>query len=262
MTSAAATEAHTAATTQVSTHPTDPTRKHAFYAGALYLITFIASIPALMLIQPVLDNPDFILGAGSDTRVLWGCLLDTVNALAAIGTAVALFPVVKRQNESLALGFVTSRLMEAAIIMIGVVSLLAVVTLRQDFPGSGDNAATLVTTGQSLVAVRDWTFLLGPGLMPAFNALLLGTLLYKSRLVPRVIPTMGLLGAPLLMTAAIATVLGVNDQFSVWSSLATLPIAAWEFSVGVWMLVKGFKTSPVTSAGVPARTEQPPVPVG
>jgi hypothetical protein len=143
------------------------TRRTALVAGIFYLITFVASIPAVFLLAPVLDNADYIVGAGADTRVIWGCFLDLINALACIGTAVALFPVVKWQHEATALGFVTSRMLEAAIILIGVVSLLAVVTLRQDLAGApGTDMASLVTAGRALVAVRDWTFLLGPGLMP------------------------------------------------------------------------------------------------
>jgi hypothetical protein len=222
--------------------PWDPTRKTALVAGTFYLITFASSIPALILLGPVLHNPDYIVSAGADTRVLWGCLLDVVNALAAVGSAVTLFPVVKRQNEALALGFVASRLIEAAVIMIGVVSLLAVVTLRQSVAGlSGVDTPALLFTGQALVAVRDWTFLLGPGLMPAFNALLLGSLLYRSRLVPRVIPTMGLVGAPLLLAADVATLFGYIPQISLWSGIATLPVAAWELAVSTWMVAKGFK---------------------
>lgn len=228
--------------------PKDPTRKAAAVAGTFYLITFIASIPALLLLGPVLDNPDYIVGAGPDTSVLWGSFLDFVNAIACIGTAVALYPVVRRHNHSLALGFVTSRMLEAAVIMIGVVSLLAVVTLRQELAGApGADQTALITTGQALVAVRDWTFLLGPGFMASINALLLGTLMYRSRLVPRVIPTMGLIGAPLLLAANTATFFGLNDQLSTWSLLATLPVAAWELSLGVWMVVKGFRASPVTA---------------
>ena len=228
--------------------PRDWTRKYAFAGGLLYLITFASSIPALYLITPVLDNADYIVSAGADTRVLWGCLLDVVNALTAVGTAVAVFPVVRRHGEGLALGFVTSRLIEAAVIMIGVVSLLAVVTLRQDFAGAtGGESTSLVVTGQALVGVRDWTFLFGPGFMACFNALLFGTLLYRSGLVPRIIPTLGLIGAPLLLTASIATVFGHNEQLSTWSALATLPIAAWELSVGVWMLTKGFRPTALTS---------------
>jgi hypothetical protein len=225
-----------------TTSAKDSARKTALVAGTFYLITFISSIPALILLAPVLDNPAYIAGPGSDTRVIAGCLLDVVNALACIGTAVTLFPVVKRQNEATALGFVATRTLEAAIIMIGVVSLLAVVTLRQDA-----GPASLLTTGHALVAVRDWTFLFGPGLMPAMNALLLGSLMYRLGLVPRIIPTMGLIGAPLLVAATIATLFGLTEQVSAWSGIATLPVAAWELSVGTWMVVKGFKPSPITA---------------
>jgi hypothetical protein len=212
----------------------------------VYLITFVASIPAAVLLGPVLSNPRYVVGAGADTRVLWGCFLDTVNALACIGTAVTLFPVVKRQNEATALGFVAAPVLEASIIMIGVMSLLAVVTLRQDLGGAtGPNAETLVTTGRSLVLVRNWTFLLGPGLMPGINALLLGSLMYRSRLVPRIIPTLGLVGGPLLIAGTIATFFGYTQQVSVWSAIGTLPVAAWALSLGVWMVVKGFKPSAI-----------------
>lgn len=233
----------------------DSVRKTALVAGVLYLVTFVSSIPALMLLHPVLHNPGYITSSGADTRVILGCMLDLVNALSAIGTAVALYPVVRRQNEGIALGYVASRAFEAAVIVIGVVCLLAVVSLRQDLAGAtGANAAGLVTTGRSLVAIRDWTFLLGPGLMPAFNALFLGYLMYKSRLVPRIIPTLGLIGAPLLIIAAVTTVFGVNEQLSLWSGIATAPIFAWELSVGLWMTVKGFRPSPITAGLAEAST--------
>jgi hypothetical protein len=224
-------------------------RKTALVAGTLYLITFVSSIPAaFVFLTPVLDNPDYIISTGADTRVIWGCLLDVVNALACIGTAVVLFPVVRRQNEATALGFVTTRMLEAAVIMIGVVSLLAVVTLRQNLAGAtGADQATLVAVGQSLVAVRDWTMVLGPSLMAALNALLLGSLMYRSRLVPRIIPTIGLIGAPLLLAATVATLFGHIEQFSTVAALAALPVAAWELSLGVYMVVKGFKPSPITT---------------
>jgi hypothetical protein len=223
----------------------DSTRKTAFVGGAFYVITFAASIPAIFLIGPVLDNPDYIVSSGADTQVLWGCFLDVVNALACIGSAVALFSVVKRQHEGFALGFVTTRLLEAAIIVIGVVSLLAVVTLRQP-GGAGADTASLVTTGQALVAVRDWTFLLGPNLMAAMNALMLATLMYRSRLVPRIIPTLGLIGAPLLLAATMATFFGLIEHGSAWW-IAVAPIFVWELSLGVYLVVKGFKPSPITA---------------
>ncbi|MFI5694532.1 DUF4386 domain-containing protein [Kribbella sp. NPDC051586] len=225
-----------------ATVTTDPDRGHVRAAGIFYLVTFAASFPALFLIGPVLNDHNYILGAGQDTRVLWGCLLDFVNALAGIGSAVALFPVMKRYKESLALGFVTSRTVEAAVIMIGVVSLVAVVTLRQDLAGAqGTDSAALATVGRALVEVRNWTFLFGPGTMPAISAILLGTLMYRSRRVPRFIPAMGLVGAPLLLTANILTVLGHNTQLSTWSAAATAPVALWELSIGIYMTFKGLK---------------------
>jgi len=224
-------------------------RKTALVAGALYLVTFIAGIPpVLFLLGPVLDNPDYIISAGADTQVVLGGFLDIVNAVACIGTAVVLFPVVKRQNEAAALGFVTARVMEAAIILIGVISLLSVVTLRQNLAGTaGADEASLVTTGNALVTVRDWADILGPGLIPAVSALLLGSLMYRSGLVPRVIPLMGLIGAPLLLVSATATIFGINEQFSLLSGIAVVPIFFWELSLGVWLVVKGFKPSPITA---------------
>jgi hypothetical protein len=224
-------------------------RRTAFVAGALYLITFIASIPAaLVLLPPVLENPDFILGAGSATGVVWGLYLDVINALAAIGTAVVLFPVVKRQSEAAALGFVTTRLLEAAVIFVGVISLLSVVTLRSDLAGAtGADASSLVTTGQALVAIRDWTFLLGPGLMAGLNALLLGYLMFRSGLVPRAIAILGLIAGPLMLASATGVLFGFFSQLSPVATIVALPVFFWELSLGVWLVVKGFKPSPITA---------------
>jgi Domain of unknown function (DUF4386) len=150
----------------------DSMRKTSLAAGVIYLVTFAASIPALALKAPVLDHTDFILGAGSNTSVIWACVLDFITALACIGTAVVLYRVARRQSETAALGFVASRLLEAAIIIVGVISLFSAVTLRHDLAGAtGTEAATLVTTGRSLVAIHNWTFLLGPGVFPGINAL-------------------------------------------------------------------------------------------
>jgi hypothetical protein len=241
----------TTATAPATAHPApaDWTRNHARAAGILYLITFAASIPAAFyFLSPVLDDPAYIIGSGADTRVIVGCLLDVVNALACIGTAVAVYPVVRRQNESLALGFVTTRMLEAAVIMIGVVSLLAVVTLRRDVAGlAGADQAGLVTTGQALVAVRDYTFQFGPNLCAALNALMFATLLYRSRLVPRILPAMGLIAAPLLILATLAVVFGLTEQGSIWFAPGGVLVFVWELSVGIYMTVKGFKPSPITA---------------
>jgi hypothetical protein len=223
------------------------TRKTALVAGVFYLITFI-SIPTLALYGPVQNHRDWILSSGAHTGILVGGLLEVIVALAGIGTAVTLYPILKRQHEGLALGFVTSRLLEGSMIFAGVVSLLSLVTLRHGQGGAaGANAAALVATGASHVAVYNWTFLLGQSLMPAINAVLLGTLLYRSRIVPRFLPVLGLIGAPLLLAADIATLFGDIGQHSSWALLGALPVAAWELSLGVWLVVKGFKPAPITT---------------
>jgi hypothetical protein len=230
----------------------DPLRRTALIAGIFYLLTFAASIPAIPLVGPVLHDPTYVIGPGVDTRVILGCLLDLINAAACVGTAVALFPVVKRQSEGLALGFVTSRMFEAAVIVVGVISLLAVVTMRQEFAATaGADPATTIATARALVIVRDWTFLIGPGLVPGVNALLLGTLLYRSGLVPRVIPAMGLVGGPLLLAVNLATIFGVNEQTSVASAAALAPLFFWELSVGMYMAFKGFRPSTITTTTIP-----------
>ncbi|MDR2983566.1 MAG: DUF4386 domain-containing protein [Nocardiopsaceae bacterium] len=222
------------------------TRKTALVAGVCYLITF-ASIPTLALYGPVKNHQNWILSSGGQTGVLVGGLLEVIVAIACIGTAVVLYPVVKRQNEGAALGFVAARVLEAVMIFTGVVSLLSLVTLRQALGGAaGANEAALVTTGAAHVAVYNWTFLLSQSFMPAFNALLLGSLMYRSRLVPRIIPVLGLIGAPFLICTVIATMLGGIKLGS--PQLAAVPVAAWELSLGLWLVVKGFRSSPITAA--------------
>jgi hypothetical protein len=222
-------------------------RKLALAGGVLYLVTIVFSIPAVFLLGPVLTDPGYILGAGADGQVLLGAFLDLVTALACIGTAVALYPVIKRQSEAASIGFVATRIFEAGVIVIGVVSLLAVVSLRQDGGAAGTDPAAMLTVGQAFVAVRDVTFLIGPGFVPGLNALLLGYVLYRSRLVPRVIPAIGLVGAPLFLVSASASILGLNEQVSVLSAIALVPIFAWELSLGLWLTFKGFRPSAMTA---------------
>jgi hypothetical protein len=216
-------------------------RRTALVAGALYLLTFV-SIPTLSLYRSVRD-PNFIVGPGPDAGVFVGGILELIVGLACIGTAVALYPVVKRQNEGVALGFVGTRVLEAGTIFVGVACLLSVVTLRQ----AGGGAGALVT-GQALVAMYDRMFLVGQSFLPAVNALLLGSLLYQSRLVPRALPIIGFVGAPLLVASDIAVLFDLVGRTAPPAALAATPIALWEFSLGVWLVVKGFKPSPILSA--------------
>ena len=205
------------------------------------MLSFI-SIPTLFLYGPVLNDPNWITGPGPDTPVIIGAILEVIVALAGVGTAVALFPVVKRQNEGIALGFVGSRTLEGAAIIAGVVSLMSLVTLRQAGVGAG-----ALVTGQALVAGYNWFFLLGQSLMPALNALLLGSLLYRSRLVPRVLPVVGFVGAACFLPPMSPSCSACGNACPAPSGILALPIAVWEFSLGVYLVVKGFKPSPITA---------------
>jgi hypothetical protein len=238
--------------------PWDSIRKTALVAGVLYLVTFASSIPAALLLGNALGNPDYILGAGPTGQVRLGALLDIVNGLAAIGTAVALYSVVKRQHEGLAIGFVTARVFEAAILFVGVLSVLSIATLRETAATTADSAA-LATVGLSLTTVYHWAFALGTGI-PALNALLLGALLYRSRLVPRVIPIVGLIGAPLFTSWIIGYILGITDAGSLWHTVAVAPIFVWELALGLWMTFKGFNRSAPMLAETAAEAGSPVAP--
>jgi hypothetical protein len=231
----------------------DLMRRTSLAAGILYLISFV-SIPSLVLYNPVRDNADFVQGAGSDTGVRLAGLLEVVVALAGIGTAVVLFRVARRQSETAALGFVTARVLEAALILVGVVSMLSLLTLRQDVAGTaGADPASLTTIGQAHLATYDWAFLLSQSLMPAFSAMCIGYVMYRSGLVPRILPMIGLMGAPLLLLSDLAIFFGVYDRAAPIALLAALPIAAWEFSLGVYLTVKGFKPAAVAALPSPDR---------
>ncbi|HWO46203.1 MAG TPA: DUF4386 domain-containing protein [Methylomirabilota bacterium] len=217
-----------------------PHRKTSLAAGVLYLLTFV-SIPTLAMYGPV-KGANYVLGAGPDTGAIFGGILEMIVALAGIGTAVALFQVVKRQNEGVALGFVASRTLEAAGTFASVACLLTVVTLRQE--GAGADA---LVTSHALVAMYDRLFLVTQSFIPAVNALLLGSLMYQSRLVPRVLPLLGFIGAALLVAGDIAVLFGLIGQHASSTALFAIPIALWEFSLGVWLVVKGFKPSAITA---------------
>lgn len=230
----------TATLTRTSTRtPMRASRKQSLAAGIFYLATFV-SIPTLGLYANVRGD-NFLLGSGPDKPVYIGAVLEIIVALAGIGTAISLFPVLKKQNESLAIGFVATRTLEAAGIVVCAATLLSIVSLRQS--GVGADAAV---TGQALSSMYERVFTLSQSTMPGINALLLGTLLYRSRLVPRVLPTLGLIGAPLLLVSTGLALFGVIGTTSPVAFLGAVPIALWEFSLGLWLTFKGFKPSPIT----------------
>jgi Domain of unknown function (DUF4386) len=221
-------------------------RGRARTAGVLYVITFV-SVPTLWLYKPAKDHADFVLGAGSTSGVMAGALSEVIVGLAGTATAVVLFPVLKRQSESAALGVLTARVIETALIFTGVVSLLTLITLRTDVAGTaGVDRASLITAGHTQIAVYNATFLLSQALMPVIVDALLGYLLYRSRLVPRILPIVALIGAPLLLANDIALFFGAYDKGSALDGLATIPIGVFELAFGIWLIVKGFNpTSPL-----------------
>ncbi|HEX7169723.1 MAG TPA: DUF4386 domain-containing protein [Rubrobacter sp.] len=218
-------------------------QKIARVTGALFLITFITAIPAYFLYVPVLDDPRYIVGGGADGSVSLGAFLELLLIIANIGTAVVLYPVVKRVNEILALGYVTARIVECTFIAIGILSLLTVVTLRQG-AAAGEDAASLITVGKALVALHEWTRLLGPGFVVGVgNGLMLGYLMYSSRLMPRGMAMLGLIGGPLIIASGVGVLLGIIEAGSVWQGIATIPEFFWELSIGIWLTIRGFNPS-------------------
>jgi hypothetical protein len=212
----------------------------------LFLITFITSIPALLLYQPVLDHPiGYIAGAGQDNRIYFGALLELLLIIANIGTAVVIFPIVKRQSEELALGYVTARLFECMFILVGIVAVLGIVTLRQETAGAAEG-----TVAYTLAAIKDWTFLLGPGWVVGWgNGLILGYLMYSSGLVPRKMTWLGLVGGSLIILSGTVVMFGIADAGGTLQGLATIPEGVWELSLGIYCTVKGFRpSSPILRA--------------
>src|ERR671932_854348 len=215
--------------------------------GVLFLITYITSIPpVLFLYGPVLNDPRYILGGGAaDNGASLGALLELILIVANIGSAVVLYPVAKRVNEILALGFVTARVMESAFIAVGILSILSLMTLRQE-AAAGADAASLLAVGQSLVALQSWTFLLGPGFVVGIgNGLILGYLMYTSRLIPRGMAMLGLIAGPVLLARLVAILFRVFEPTSVLGSVMVFPEFIWELAFGIWLTVKGFNPSAV-----------------
>ena len=225
-------------------------QKRARVFGVLYLLTFVTSIAAVALYQPVLDHPiAYIAGAGHDNQILFGAFLELFLIITNIGTAVVIFPIVRRQNEDLALGYVTARIVECTFILVGILCVLGIVTLRNQVAGAAEG-----TVSYTLAAIKDWTFLLGPGWVVGWgNGLILGYLMYRSELVPRRATWLGLIGGPLIIISGTAILFSGNDPSDALRSLqgvATIPEFLWELFLGIYCTFKGFRPSaPILQAG-------------
>jgi hypothetical protein len=229
---------------QVLYSPTRAEQRTARIMGAWFLATFVA-IPAFFFYEPLLDNPSYVVESGADTRIGVGALLEISLAIAGIATAVVIFPIVKRVNESVALGYVVTRTVESILILVGVLSLMSIVALRQDLAAGGTDEA-LTNVASSLLALHDQTALLGPQFCAGLgNGILLGYLMWRSRLLPRPMVMIGLIGGPLALLAGIGVLLGAWDITSGLPVALTAPEAIWELSLSVWLLIKGFRPSPI-----------------
>jgi Domain of unknown function (DUF4386) len=220
------------------------TRKIAAVTGWLMVVTFVTSIPAYFIFYaPVRDNPDYITGAGADptASVALGAVLELILIIANVGTAVVPYAVYRRYSEGLALGYVAARLVEGTFIAIGIVSLLAFLFMRQE-----GTAGTDAALGEAFVAIYDRAFLIGPGFFAGVaNGMILGYLMYRSGLVPRGMAMLGLIGGPLIVASGIAVMFDVIERGSTAQAIATIPEFIWELSFGIYLIVKGFKPSPI-----------------
>jgi hypothetical protein len=222
-------------------------RRTARIVGWLFVITFVTSIPALFLYKPLLKHTNYIFGSGGRSGIALGATLEVLLAISGIATAVVLYPIIKRQSQSISLGYVASRTLESTIIVVGIVSIMSVVTLRHDVGGPGAaNPAALALVDRAMVAVHDWTFLLGPGFCAGFgNGILLGYLMYKSGLVPRGMALLGVIGGPLIFASSVAILFGAFKNGSSPANFMAAPEIAWEASLGIYLIVKGFRPSPI-----------------
>jgi len=224
-------------------------RTTAKLTGIFFLISDVASIPALLLFQPLLKHADFITSSGANTtQILVGAFLEILTAFTVAATGIALYPILKKQNQGMALGYVILRAMEATMILVGLLSLLAVLTLRQDFLATGANPSVYQAIGQALVAVKDWTFLFGPNIILGVNASILGYLLLKSKVVPRAISLLALIDGPLIFISAILVLFGVYKQISPIQAIVALPMLVFEVWFSIRLIIKGFNPSAIASA--------------
>ena len=215
-------------------------------AGLWFIGTFVFSIPAVFFYDPVLNDGDYILGEGFDQRISAGALLEIFLVIANIATAVVFYPVLKRVNQAVALGYVASRTIESACIAVGFMSLMSIVTLRDDLTGRAGESASVGIVGQSLVAMHDWTFLLGPQFCSGMgNGILLGYLMYRSGLVPRRMALLGLIGGPLAFLGGVGVLFGAFENPSGPLFALTAVEIIWEASLAIYLTAKGYKPSPL-----------------
>jgi hypothetical protein len=233
-------------------------RQAATIVGVLFILAAISSILGLILYDPILNGPDYLIkGAENANQVILGALMELILVGSAIGTSITMFPFLRKHNESIALGHVCFRFLEAVIITIGIISVLSLLTLSREFvAAAAPNTSAFQTSGRLLIAVHDWTFMLGPNFMLGINTMMYSYLFYKSKLVPRFIAVLGITGATLVFIAALLEMFGVILQISTWGAILSIPVAANEMTLAVWLIVKGFNVSAIASESAKAETNE------
>jgi hypothetical protein len=225
-------------------------RDIAILVGVLYILAAVTAIIGFVLYQPILNDPEYIIkGSANETQVIWGAFNELILAFSIIGISVLMFPIVNKENENIAIGYVCFRLLEAILIIIGIICLLSIVTLSQEFAKEvAPNLSSFLTTGNLLVTIHNWTFLLGPNLALGPSTLMMSYFLYDSKLIPRFISVLGLAGGFLILACALLVMFGVFLQVSTWGAIFAIPVFAYEMSLAVWLIVKGFNSSVVYSS--------------
>lgn len=220
-------------------------RKRGMAAGVFFILAAVSAIAGVVLYDPILTGADYLAqGAAHADQVVMGAIMELVLVVSAVGTAVTMFPLLRQYNESMALGHVCFRFLEAVIITVGIVSVLSLLTVSQSFAASAaPDMAAFEISGTLLHAVHDWTFMLGPNVMLGINTMLYSYIFYKSGLVPRPLAILGMTGAALVLSAGVMEMFGVFEQVSTWGVVLALPVAAYEMTLAVWLIVKGFNAN-------------------
>lgn len=223
----------------------DSTRRAATIVGWLFIVTYVTSISAKIWFYPPLFDGNYITGPGDDSRVLWGAFAECILIIANIGTATALYTVVKHRYPNLGLSFIAARIMESVFIGVGILAVLTVVTVRQDYAAADEqSAAGLVAVGDAFLVMQEWTFNLGPAFVVGVgNGCVLGWMMFRSGLVPRRLAVLGLIGGPLIVASGSAAVLGLIEPGGAAQQLTATPEFFWELGLGIYLIAKGFKTS-------------------
>jgi hypothetical protein len=217
--------------------------------GVLFILAAVTAVIGLNLYDPILNGPDYLIkGSEHANQVVLGAVMELMLVVSAIGTATTMFPLLRQYNETIALWHVCFRFLEAIIITVGVISVLSLLTLSQEFAAAGaPDPSSFHSSGIILKAIHDWTFMLGPLFMLGINTVMYSYIFYKTKLVPRFISILGMTGATSVFICSLFVMFGLFPQISFWGAVLAVPVAANEMILAVWLIIKGFNENAITS---------------